>query len=84
MSHRKIFNLPVIVYYDEDTYIAKCPVIQGAFAEGETPEEALKELIDVIRMIFEYRKERNEFNENLKDFVFENNSKVLTTIPMEF
>ena len=79
--HRKIFNLPIIIYFDEDTYIAKCPIIQGAFAEGETPDEALKELIDVMRMIFEYRKERNEIIEQLKDFSSVNIEKIFTTIP---
>ena len=34
--------------------------IQGAFAEGETPEEAVKELINVIQMIKEYNKERGD------------------------
>ena len=52
---KEFLSLPVVIYFDEDTYIAKCPLIQGAFAEGDTPEEALKELMDVIRMIFEYR-----------------------------
>ena len=80
--HRKIFNLPIIIYFDEDTYIAKCPIIQGAFAEGETPDEALKELIDVMRMIFEYRKERNEIIEQLKDFSSVNIEKIFTTIPL--
>ena len=80
--HRKIFNLPIIIYFDEDTYIAKCPIIQGAFAEGETPDEALKELIDVMRMIFEYRKERNEIIEQLKDFSSANIEKIFTTIPV--
>lgn len=56
----KIVQLPVVVSYDEDVYIAKCPTIQGAFAQGETPEDAVKELINVIQMIKEYRKERGE------------------------
>jgi len=52
-----ILNLPIEITREEDTYIAKCPIIQGAFAEWETPEEALSELISVIKMIKEYRKE---------------------------
>jgi len=56
----KIVQLPVVVSYDEDIFIAKCPTIQGAFAQGETPEDAVKELINVIQMIKEYRKERGD------------------------
>ena len=54
----KVLQLPVIVTFDEDTYIAKCLSIQGAFAEGETSEEAVEELINVIQMIKEYETER--------------------------
>jgi len=57
----EIVQLPVVVSFDEDVYIAKCPTIQGAFAQGETPEDAVKELINVIQMIKEYRKERGDF-----------------------
>jgi predicted RNase H-like HicB family nuclease len=56
----KIVQLPVVVSFDEDVYIAKWPTIQGVFAQDETPEEAVKELINVIQMIKEYRKERGD------------------------
>ena len=54
----KVLQLAIVVSFDEDTYIAKCLSIQGAFAEGETPGEAVKELINVIQMIKEYETER--------------------------
>ena len=47
----KYLNLPIEIYFDEDTYIAKCNLLQGAFAEGETPQEAIKELMGVIEII---------------------------------
>ena len=47
----KYLNLPIEVYFEEDIYIAKCSLIQGTFAEGETPQEAIKELIYVVEMI---------------------------------
>jgi predicted RNase H-like HicB family nuclease len=81
---KNLLNLPVIIYYDEDTYIAKCPIIQGAFAEGDTPEEALKELMDVIKMIIAYKKERNEKLENLEEFISKKESKICTSIPISF
>ncbi len=76
----KILQLPVIISFDEDTYIAKCPSIQGAFAEGETPEEAVKELINVIQMIKEYKKERGEPISN--EIILETDHMEIT-IPVE-
>jgi len=40
--------------------LANCPLIQGAFAEGDTIEEAIFNCLDVIKMILEYRDERGE------------------------
>ena len=41
-------------------YLARCDDIQGAFAEGDTPEDAIANCIGVIDMIISYRRERNE------------------------
>lgn len=71
----QILNLPVEVTYEEDVYIAKCPSIQGAFAEWETPEDAVKQLISVVEMIRDYRKESVE---NYKVTT----SKIFTSIPV--
>jgi predicted RNase H-like HicB family nuclease len=56
-----------IAYYDiavEENdgggFIARCADIQGAFAEGDTPEDAIANCIGVIDMIFAYRRERKE------------------------
>lgn len=38
----RLLEIPAVISFEEDTYIAKCPLIQGAFAEGETPEEAIQ------------------------------------------
>jgi predicted RNase H-like HicB family nuclease len=75
----KVLELPIIVTFEEDVYIAKCPLIQGAFAEGETSDKAIKELMDVVKMILEYRKERGE---DLDELVIETD-KVITTLPIE-
>ena len=45
---------------NDDGYLAKVPGIQGAFAEGDTIEEAVFNCVDVAKMIFEFRKSRNE------------------------
>ncbi|MGH7889320.1 MAG: type II toxin-antitoxin system HicB family antitoxin [Thermodesulfobacteriota bacterium] len=76
----RLLEMPVIVFFEEDTYIAKCPLIEGAFAEGETPEDAIKELIDVVKMILDYKKERGE---KLVDDLVMETDKVITTIPIE-
>jgi predicted RNase H-like HicB family nuclease len=76
----KIFQLPIIVTFDVDTYIAKCPSIQGAFAEGDSPEEAIKELIEVIQMIKVYRKQRGEYISN--EAIMETN-EMKVTLPIE-
>ena len=70
----KYLNLPIEIYFDEDTYIAKCNLLQGAFAEGETPQEAIKELMSVIEMIIETKKEKLNY-EVISD-------KFFTTIPI--
>jgi len=77
----KVLEMPITIGFEEDVYIARCPGIQGAFAEGETPEEALQNLIDVIKMVLTYKKERNELKD-IEDLMIET-SKVVTTVPIE-
>jgi len=56
----KIMYLPVVVEANDDGYLARCLGIQGAFAEGDTVEEAIFNCIDVVKMIVSYRAERGE------------------------
>ena len=57
----KIANFDITVKENEGGgYLARCEDIQGAFAEGETPEDAIANCISVIDMIIAYRHERNE------------------------
>jgi len=51
---------------NDDGYLALIPGVQGAFAEGDTVEEAVFNCVDVVKMIYTYRSERGEglgFNE---------------------
>lgn len=73
----KLLNIPIEVSYEEDVYIAKCSSIQWAFAQWDTPEEAIQELIDVIQMIQEFRKEQKI----LEDYTVQTN-KYFTTLPV--
>jgi len=56
----KAFYLPIVVESNEDGYLAHCSGVQGAFAEGDTLEEAIFNCIDVFKMIAAYRAERGE------------------------
>ncbi len=55
------YQFTVIVQQDEEgNYLAICPALQGCYAEGETPEEALSYLRDVIQLHIEDRQARHE------------------------
>ena len=57
----KIADFDITVQENEGGgYIARCGNIQGAFAEGETPEDAIANCISVIDMIIAYKRERKE------------------------
>jgi predicted RNase H-like HicB family nuclease len=45
------YSFPVIVERDEaGWYVAECPVLDGCYTQGETEEEALELVLDVIRL----------------------------------
>ena len=66
---------------NDDGYLARIPGIQGAFAEGDTIEEAIFNCVDIAKMIFAYRKERNE-NLGFNEMKFTKNSRIAFTIPL--
>jgi predicted RNase H-like HicB family nuclease len=51
---------PIVVEANDDGFLARSPNIQGAFAEGDTIEEAIFNCVDVIKMVAAYRAERGE------------------------
>jgi predicted RNase H-like HicB family nuclease len=57
MRDTKVFLFPLVVETNDDGYLVRCPDIQGAFAEGDTVEEAIFNCVDVIKMIADYRAE---------------------------
>jgi len=56
----KIAHLLLTVERNDDGFLARCPMVEGGFAEGDTVGDAIFNCVDVVRMIFEYRKERGE------------------------
>jgi len=56
---KKTYLYPVNVeHHKEGGYHAKCPILQGAWADGETIEETIKNLREVIKLVLKYREER--------------------------
>jgi predicted RNase H-like HicB family nuclease len=54
-------HLPVIIERDENgVFVAECPVLKGCYTQGETLEEALKNIREVIQMHIELMMERGE------------------------
>ena len=54
------FSVQVVVEQDEDgRYIASCPCLQGCHSQGDSFEEALENVKDVIEMCIEELREEN-------------------------
>jgi predicted RNase H-like HicB family nuclease len=50
----KKLHLPIIIEMDEDGYyIASCPQFKGCHSYGETVDEALKNIREVVEMCLE-------------------------------
>ena len=60
MKEKNTIVVSIIVETNDDGYLASVPDIQGAFAEGDTVEEAIFNCVDVLKMIFAFRRERGE------------------------
>lgn len=58
----KTYVFKVVVEPDEDAWFASCPALesQGAATWGETEEEALKNIEEVVRMVVESLLENDE------------------------
>lgn len=51
----KTYNFSIIFEQDKDGYFVFCPELQGCYSEGETYEEALKNIKDAILLHLEDR-----------------------------
>jgi len=64
------FNFPVIIEVDEDgVYIVSCPLFKGCHSYGNTIEEAIQNIKEVIEMCLEEinMEEMKYLNHSLKD-----------------
>ncbi len=65
-------TLPVIVEKDEDGFfVVECPLLKGCYTQGETLDEALKNIREVIEMCLEDESE-DELSDiaNIQEFSF--------------
>ncbi|MBI5140145.1 MAG: type II toxin-antitoxin system HicB family antitoxin [Candidatus Vogelbacteria bacterium] len=59
VSYKNI-QLPVFVEKDEDSfYVVECPLFEGCYSQGNTLDEALKNIKEVIGLLLE-EKENEE------------------------
>ena len=57
----KKYLLQVVIEQDEDgVYIANCPALEGCYTQGDTYEEAMRNIKDVIQMCLEELKEEKK------------------------
>ena len=57
-SRRRKYHLQVVIEIDEDgKYVASCPALQGCYTQGDTFEEAMENIRDVIEMCLEELRE---------------------------
>lgn len=54
MSMRHL-RLTIVIESDSDGYFVSCPSLQGCYSQGDTYEEALKNMRDAIRLHIEDR-----------------------------
>jgi len=58
ISHHTVRQYPVIVESDETGgFVVECPAFEGCFSQGETMDEALENIKEVIAMCLEEERE---------------------------
>lgn len=49
----KGYNFPIIIESDKEGYFAFCPKLQGCYSQGDTYEEAVKNIKDAVKLHIE-------------------------------
>ena len=61
MTVMEHLTFPIVIEQDNDGFYVFCPAFQGCYSQGETYEEALKNIQDAISLhLEEYRVEHRE------------------------
>ena len=62
----KIHNFKVFISQDEDgLFVASCPAIPGCHSQGETYEEALRNIKEAIKLCLKVAKEDDEYRDSI-------------------
>ncbi len=56
----KKYRFSITIEKDKDGYFAFCPELQGCYAQGDTYEEVLENIKDVVHLHIEDRAENEE------------------------
>ncbi|BBB32714.1 conserved hypothetical protein [Thermotomaculum hydrothermale] len=56
----KNYKLSVVIEKTKEGYFAFCPELQGCYTQGETYDEIIENIKDVIKLNIEDRLENNE------------------------
>jgi len=57
----KTYELPVVIELDEDgKYVAFCPALEACYTQGDTFEEAVENIQDVVTMCLEELREEKK------------------------
>jgi predicted RNase H-like HicB family nuclease len=48
---KKAYSLPIVIEKDEDGYVVECPVLPGCYSQGDSLDEAMANIQEVIELI---------------------------------
>ena len=78
MSNKKYLNFNVIITQDEDgVYVAECPAIPGCHSQGNTFEEAEKNIKDAIKLCLNVAKNDKDYRASI-DFESASNPRMVS------
>jgi predicted RNase H-like HicB family nuclease len=56
----RTLTFPVVIEEDEGGFYVECPVLKGAYSQGDTREEAIANIKEAIVLVLEDLRESNE------------------------
>lgn len=56
----KQYHFPIVIEQDKNGFFVFCPELQGCYSQGDTYEEAVKNIRDAIKLHMEDRKVARE------------------------
>lgn len=78
MVNEKYLNFNVVITQDEDgVFVVECPAIPGCHSQGETYEEAEKNIKEAIKLCLKVAKGDKEYEESI-DFGSASNPRMVS------